>query len=154
MGEFFNNGRGHIVLLKKQIILALLSHSLPAVPQIRGHIAGPPPPSPLRYRALIFIARIIQHFLPSSTRVELHQVYLVLGIWIPFQMSYPAYLTNQTTVSTRWLKSPSIPLARKWKACAAMPPSMIQLLWCYIHKYSIKYSSFRSMYHTTTNYED
>ena len=31
------------------IILALLSPSLPVVTQIRGHIAGPPPPSPLRY---------------------------------------------------------------------------------------------------------
>ena len=31
------------------IILALLSRSLPVVSQIRGHIAGPPPLSPLRY---------------------------------------------------------------------------------------------------------
>ena len=31
------------------IILALLSRSLPVVTQIRGDIAGPPPPSPLRY---------------------------------------------------------------------------------------------------------
>ena len=31
------------------ITLALLSPSLPVVTQIRGHIAGPPPPSPLRY---------------------------------------------------------------------------------------------------------
>ena len=31
------------------IILALLSPSLPAVTQIRGHMAGPPSPSPLRY---------------------------------------------------------------------------------------------------------
>ena len=31
------------------IILTLLSRSLPVVTQIRGHIAGPPPSSPLRY---------------------------------------------------------------------------------------------------------
>ena len=31
------------------IILAPLSRSLPVVTQIRGHIAGPPPPSPLRH---------------------------------------------------------------------------------------------------------
>ena len=30
------------------IILALLSHSIPVLTQIRGHIAGPPSPSPLR----------------------------------------------------------------------------------------------------------
>ena len=54
------------------IILALLSRSLPVVTQIRGHIPGPPPPSPLRYNnAFVFIARRILHFLPSSTRVEL-----------------------------------------------------------------------------------
>ena len=55
------------------IILALLSYSLPVVTQIRGHIAGPSPPSPLRtVRSFIFIARKIQHFLPWSTRVELY----------------------------------------------------------------------------------
>ena len=53
------------------IFLVLLSRSLPVVAQTRGHIAGPPLASPLRYNnALIFIARRIQHFLPSSTRVE------------------------------------------------------------------------------------
>ena len=31
------------------IILAPLSRSLPVVTQIQGHIAGPPPPSPLRH---------------------------------------------------------------------------------------------------------
>ena len=46
----------------------ILSRSLPVVTQIRGHITGPPPPSPLRYARSLFIARITQHFLPSSTR--------------------------------------------------------------------------------------
>ena len=53
------------------IILALLSRSLPVVAPIRGHIVGPPLPSPPRYNnAFIFIARRIQYFLPSSTRVD------------------------------------------------------------------------------------
>ena len=57
-------------LLSSQYIL---SPSLPVVTQIRGHIAGPPPSSPLRYNnAFNVIARKKQHFLPSSTRVELH----------------------------------------------------------------------------------
>ena len=47
------------------------SLSLVAVTQIRGHIAGSYPPSPLRIMPLIFIAKILQPFLPSSTRVEL-----------------------------------------------------------------------------------
>ena len=38
------------------ISLALLSRSLPAVTQIRGHIAGPRPPSPRRY-APSFLSR-------------------------------------------------------------------------------------------------
>ena len=54
------------------IILALLSlPSLPLVAQIRGRIAGPPPPSSPRHAPSFFIARKTQHFLPSSTRVEL-----------------------------------------------------------------------------------
>ena len=39
--------------------------------QIRSHIAGSSPPSPLRFVRCIFIARRFQLFLPSSTRVEL-----------------------------------------------------------------------------------
>ena len=38
------------------IIPAPLSRSLPVVTQIRGHIAGPPPPSPLRH-VLSFLPR-------------------------------------------------------------------------------------------------
>ena len=60
-------------------MLALFSCSLPVVTQIRAsHRAGPPPPpSPLRYNnAFIFIVRIIQHFVPSSTCVELCTWYI------------------------------------------------------------------------------
>ena len=53
------------------IILALLLCSIPVVTQIPGRIAVPSPPSPLRCVCLAYIARIIQHFLASSTRVEL-----------------------------------------------------------------------------------
>ena len=61
------------------IILALLSPSLPAAPQIRGHIAvGPSPLLPTTVRGFIFIARRIQCFLPSSTRVELYLPTLLL----------------------------------------------------------------------------
>ena len=48
----------------------VLPPSSVVITQIRGHIAGYPPP-PLRYSSCIFIARRVQHFLPSSTRVEL-----------------------------------------------------------------------------------
>ena len=44
------------------------------VTQIRGHIARPSPPSPLRFVPFILIAR--RPFLPSSTRVE----YTVPGV--------------------------------------------------------------------------
>ena len=50
----------------------LRSCSLVVVTQIRSHITGSSPPSPLlRYVPIIFIPRRIQHFLPSSARVEL-----------------------------------------------------------------------------------
>ena len=40
--------------------------------QIRGHMAGPSPPSPLRFvPCIFFIARRFQLFLPSLTPVEL-----------------------------------------------------------------------------------
>ena len=55
------------------ILATLLSPSLPVVTQIRGHIAGlPSPPLPTTVRTFTFTARRIQHFLPSSTRVELN----------------------------------------------------------------------------------
>ena len=47
---------------------------LTVVSQIRGHILGSSPPSPLRYTCLAFLSRdrtSIQHFLPSLTRVQL-----------------------------------------------------------------------------------
>ena len=62
----------YIFFLHPIYFLALLSLSLPVVTQIRGHIAGPPPPFPLRYNnTFVFIARMIKHFLPSTTRVEI-----------------------------------------------------------------------------------
>ena len=48
-----------------------LSCSLLAVTQIRGHIVGSSPPSPLLYMPCIFIARRVRQLLPSSIRVEL-----------------------------------------------------------------------------------
>ena len=48
-----------------------LSLLLTVVTQIRGHIAGSSPSLPAMVCALIFIARRVQLFLPSSTRVEL-----------------------------------------------------------------------------------
>ena len=55
------------------VVLALLSPSQYHNLDLRGRTAGSPPPSPLRYNnAFIFIARIIQHFLASSIRVDLH----------------------------------------------------------------------------------
>ena len=57
-------------------ILALLSLAFPpslVVTQIRSHMADPPPPSALRYvpSNLSRDAIILQHFLASSTRVDL-----------------------------------------------------------------------------------
>ena len=45
---------------------------LPVVTQIRGRIAGPLPPSPPRACLHFYHDILIQHLLPSSTRVELH----------------------------------------------------------------------------------
>ena len=55
------------------IIFALLFYSLSllVVTQIRGHIAGSSPPTPLRFVPCIFIGRRFQLFLPSSTRIDL-----------------------------------------------------------------------------------
>ena len=63
----------------------ILSPSLPVLTQIRGHIAGRPSPSPLRYVPSFFLARRIQHFLPSSTRVELYYCLLTVAsdLWLP-----------------------------------------------------------------------
>ena len=47
------------------------SLTLLVVTQIQVHIAGSPPPSPLRFAPCTFIAIIFQPFLPSLTRVEL-----------------------------------------------------------------------------------
>ena len=49
----------------------ILSPSLPVVTQIRGHIAGSSPPSPLRHVPSFLSREIIHHFLPSSTGVKL-----------------------------------------------------------------------------------
>ena len=38
-------------------IRALLSRFLPVATQTRGHVAGPPPPSPLRYMPSFFLSR-------------------------------------------------------------------------------------------------
>ena len=53
------------------------SFSLPLLvaTQIRGHLAGSSPPSPPRFVPCIFITRIFQLFLPSSTCVELCMVW-------------------------------------------------------------------------------
>ena len=53
---------------------------------IRDHVAGAPPPSPRRrLHAFVIIAGRVQHFLLSSTRVELciHTLYrrFLLSIW-------------------------------------------------------------------------
>ena len=60
-----------VVVVIPFVILVLLSRSLPVVSQIRGHIAGPLLSPPYYGTCLHFIATIIQHFLPSLTRVEL-----------------------------------------------------------------------------------
>ena len=59
------------------------SSPLPFVTQIRGHIAGTPPPFPLRCVPSSFIARRVQQFLPSSTRVELCVHALLIGAYKP-----------------------------------------------------------------------
>ena len=54
------------------IIFALLFSLFPSrITQIRDHIAGSSPPSPLRFVPCTFIARRFQLFLPLSTPVEL-----------------------------------------------------------------------------------
>ena len=52
----------------------------PVVTQIRGHIADPPLPSPPGIITPSFYrSRRVEHFVPSSTRVELYQPMLLLG---------------------------------------------------------------------------
>ena len=53
------------------------------VTQIRGHIAGSPPPYPLRFVPCTFIARRLQPFLPSST---------------PSNCAYPCYRQSQQLI--------------------------------------------------------
>ena len=64
----------HPIYYPRTALLALP----PVATQIRDHIAGPPPPSPLRCapsllktHSLLSRLDFIEHFLPSSTRVEL-----------------------------------------------------------------------------------
>ena len=57
------------------VTLALLSRSLPVTSSDPGSHSGPYSPLPTTVRAFIFIARMIQHFLPSLTRVTAaHQI--------------------------------------------------------------------------------
>ena len=60
------------MFIKDLLSSPYFSSSLPFVSQIRGHMAGTPPPSPLRCTPFLFIAGRVRHFLPSSTRVEVH----------------------------------------------------------------------------------
>ena len=67
-----------------------LSSSVLVATQIRGHIASSSPPSPPRYRYVpcILVARRIQHFLPSSTRVE----YLTIIFEKKFDVLWPGII--------------------------------------------------------------
>ena len=67
MGDFFI-----IIIFFPPHLLSspFYSLSLLVVTQIRGHIAGPPPPLPARVRALHVVSRRHQLFLPWSIRVE------------------------------------------------------------------------------------
>ena len=77
--------------------IAFACLSLLVVTQIWGHIAGSPPPSPLRFVPCIFVARGRQPFLPSSTRVELRLPTLgALSSWSFFY--FCKYTQNLTTV--------------------------------------------------------
>ena len=66
-----------IYLFFRIIYCLFHSFSSPTVvtTQIRGHIAGSPPPSPLRRISLRFITRRVQPFLASSTRVHTARVH-------------------------------------------------------------------------------
>ena len=78
---------------------AVLSRFFPVISQIQGHIAGSPPPSPLRYVLSFFIARRTQHFLPSLTRVELC-VPMLLGALSSCYFS--CIFENIFKISPRW----------------------------------------------------
>ena len=71
------------------------------VTQIRGHIAGYSPPSPLRFVLCISVARRFQLFLPSSTRVELCLPTLeALSAIDPFLFLF-LYFVNKFQISPR-----------------------------------------------------
>ena len=59
-----------VVFFPSHLYSPFLPCSLQVVTQIRVHIADSSPPSPLRHVPCIFFAGSIQHFLPSSIRVE------------------------------------------------------------------------------------
>ena len=67
---FYYWSYNYVVFFIPFIILALLSPSLPSSNSDPGSHSGPSFPLPTTVRAFIFIARIVKHFVPSSTRVE------------------------------------------------------------------------------------
>ena len=89
------------------VILALLSPSLPVPTQIRGHIAGPPPPSPLRYVPSFLSREECSMFLPSSTRVELYvqnkkkRKYIPGIIYIITRIEYTPAVRSKISVSPK-----------------------------------------------------
>ena len=68
------------VFFPSHLLSSPLSCSLLVVTKIQSHMVGSTPPSPLRYAPCIFIARIIQNFLPSPTRVDLCPPTLCLAL--------------------------------------------------------------------------
>ena len=88
------------------IILALLlSCSLPVVNQIRGHIAGLFPPSPLRYVPSFSSREYFSIFLPSSTRVQLYlhryPVATIVGT-LSSGSVFCIFAKNKVKISPRW----------------------------------------------------
>ena len=66
--------------------LALLSRSLPVVAQTRGRIAGPPPPSPLRYVPSLLSREESSVFFPrrlASNCLFMSLVIILSIVWVP-----------------------------------------------------------------------
>ena len=82
-------------------ILALVSHSLPVVTQIRGHIAGSPSPSPLRY-VPSFLSR--EEFSAFSSLVDSRRIVPIHAARRSQQLILVFFctFTNKVKISPRW----------------------------------------------------
>ena len=84
--------------------IALFSRSLPVVAQIRGHIVGPPPPSPLRYVSSLFAREeyYMTFFSPSALYISFSTFYFTDLVQLRSTL-YPDLVQLRSTLPIRAL---------------------------------------------------